>query len=438
MLSLYNSLKNKKEIFDFARRKIKIYTCGPTVYDFAHIGNFRAYIFADILVRYLKFLDYKRFWVMNITDIDDKTILGAKKAHLPLVKFTEKYEKAFFEDLKSLNIERADKYPRAIENIKEIQNLIVVLWEKGLAYEKNGSVYYDISKFEKYGQLSKIVLDEKSKKSRIDNDSYEKRSPADFALWKKSRKGEPHWKLKIENCELIGRPGWHIECSAMAMKYLGKTIDFHLGGVDLKFPHHENEIAQSEGATGKTFSRFWLHNEHLLVEGKKMSKSLGNFYTLRDLIKKGFDPLAFRYLCLQTHWQSKMDFSFRALRAAENALKEIRKLRFRNYDLRIKREKIIKEINVALSDNLDTPQALAILHKQNDFRLWQYFEPVLSLGIKNYELRIKNNIKELIKQREKLRKMGKFEKADVIRKEIKRLGYEIEDTEKGPQIIDIH
>jgi len=165
---------------------------------------------------------------------------------------------------------------------------------------------------------------------------------------------------------------------------------------------------------------------------------LGNFYTLRDLIKKGFDPLAFRYLCLQTHWQSKMDFSFRALRAAENALKEIRKLRFRNYDLRIKREKIIKEINVALSDNLDTPQALAILHKQNDFRLWQYFEPVLSLGIKNYELRIKNNIKELIKQREKLRKMGKFEKADVIRKEIKRLGYEIEDTEKGPQIIDIH
>ncbi len=439
-------------------QKIKVYSCGPTVYDFAHIGNFRAYIFTDTLVRFLKFKKLRPYLVMNITDIDDKTISGAKKKNKKLALFTKEYENAFFEDLKKLNVLPANKYPRATENIKEIQNLITVLYKKGFAYEKDGSVYFDIKKFPKYGQLSKIVLDEKSKQSRLSQDNYDKNTPADFVLWKKSKAGEPSWKLKLMTNDkrqatnlvgrparhatlaLAGRPGWHIECSAMAMKYLGPQINIHLGGVDLMFPHHENEIAQSEAATDRQFARFFLHNEHLLSDNEKMSKSLGNFYTLRDLISRGFDPLSFRYLCLQAHYRSKMNFSFASLRAAENALGEIRKLGQRQSNsrthpfIRLSDNPIIK----ALEDDLDTPKALSILHQENDFRLWEYFEPVLGfglLGIRNKEIGIRGEVKDLINKRQQLRKAGKFAEADKIRKEIESKGYEIEDTEKGPRIL---
>ena len=448
-MKFFNTKNRKKEIFRPSSKEIKIYSCGPTVYDFAHIGNLRAFVFNDILVRYLKFKGFKTKLVSNITDIDDKTILGAQKAKMPLSDFTKKYEKLFFKDIGKLNIQKADKYPRATEHIKEMQNLIKILWKKGYAYEKDGSIYFDISKFKNYGKFSKIDLAGLKEGARVSADLYNKESSGDFVLWKKSKNGEPSWQLAIGGKLLVGRPGWHIECSAMAMKYLGETIDFHLGGIDLVFPHHENEIAQSEAATGKEFSRFWLHNEHLLVDGAKMSKSLGNFYTLPDLIKKGYDPLAFRYLCLQTHYRSKMNFTFKALDAAQNTLDEIRVLDQRQkgqgtllLSHNTHNQGLSLPIVKALDDDLDTPKALAILHKANDFNLWVYFDKVLGLGLKklktqNSKLKTSTQISKLLKERENLRKAGEFEKADKIRLEIEKMGYKIEDTKKGTDIINI-
>jgi cysteinyl-tRNA synthetase len=448
MLTFYNTLSRKKETLKSSKRAIvKIYICGSTVYDFAHLGNLRAYLFSDILVRYLNFRGYKTRSVMNITDVDDKTIKGAKAAGISLREYTKKYEQAFFSDLKSLNIQKADFYPKATECIKEIQDLIKKLWQKGYAYEKDGSVYFDISKFKKYGRLSKINLKGLKKGARVDLDQYEKESPGDFVLWKKAKPNEPFWNLKLpitynlKPKTLFGRPGWHIECSAMAMKYLGETLDFHLGGVDLIFPHHENEIAQSEAATGKKFAKFWLHNEHLLVSGQKMAKSLGNYYTLRDLISRGFDPLAFRYLCLQSHYRSKMNFTWESLKAAERTLKEIRALGQRQKGTvpaqKFTHNQGLSQIERALDDDLDTPKALSILHKANNFRLWLKFDEVLGLNLKSQisKLKITAQISKLLKERERLRKQGKFKEADEIRKKIKEMGYEIEDTEKGPRLV---
>jgi cysteinyl-tRNA synthetase len=451
MLTFYNTLSRKKETLKSSKGAIvKIYICGPTVYDFAHLGNLRAYLFSDILIRYLNFYGYKTRSVMNITDVDDKTIAGAKKAKISLKEYTKKYEKAFFEDLDKLNIQRANIYPRATENIKEIQDLILDLYKKGYAYEKDGSVYFDISKFKNYGCLSKINLKGLKNGARVDLDQYEKESPSDFVLWKKAKPNEPFWNLKLpitynlKPKTLFGRPGWHIECSAMAMKYLGKTLDFHLGGVDLIFPHHENEIAQSEAATGKKFAKFWLHNEHLLVSGQKMAKSLGNYYTLRDLISRGFDPLAFRYLCLQSHYRSKMNFTWESLKAAAITLKDLQTLGQRQSNQNYNTieywsicSKIENKIIKALDDDLDTPRALAILHKANNFGLWLKFDEVLGLNLKSQisKLKITAQISKLLKEREKLRKQGKFKEADEIRKKIKEMGYEIEDTEKGPRLV---
>src|SRR3989339_892084 len=272
-----------------------MYSCGPTVYDFAHIGNFRAYIVADILKRYLKFKGFKIKHVMNITDVDDKTIKGSIEQKISLNQYTEKYTKAFFEDLRTLNIEPADIFPRATEHIKEMVSMIQKLIMNGLAYKgEDNSWYYDISKFRDYGKLSKLKLGELKEGARVKQDSYEKEQAQDFALWKAYDKddGDVFWETDLGK----GRPGWHIECSAMNMKYLGEEFDIHTGGVDLIFPHHENEIAQSIGSTGKKFVHFWIHNEHLLVNGRKMSKSLGNFYTLRDLLSKNYNPRAIRYL----------------------------------------------------------------------------------------------------------------------------------------------
>jgi len=437
-MKFFNTRSKKKETFrPLTQGVVKIYSCGPTVYGPAHLGNLRAYIFADILNRLLNFKGYQTRWVMNITDIDDKTIQGAKKAGVSLKEFTKKNEKNFLKDLKYLNIKKADFYPKATENIKEIQDLIKRLFEKGYAYEKDGSVYFDISRFKNYGKLSHLDLEGVEAGARVDLDQYEKESPGDFVLWKKKKPGEPAWQLNVNGLKLDGRPGWHIECSAMAMKYLGATLDFHLGGVDLIFPHHENELAQSEAATGKPFVRFWLHNEHLLVDGKKMAKSLGNFYILKDLIARGFDPLSFRYLCLQTHYRSKMNFTWESLEAAENTLKEIRKLgqrEFRQSANYSGRSSVIS----ALEDDLDTPKVLAILHKANNFNLWLEFDKVLGLGlgkIKEQRAKIKDEIWSLLEKREELRKQGRFEEADEIREKIQKMGYEIEDTEEGPRLI---
>src|SRR3989338_8353872 len=307
-LKLYNTLTRKKEVFKPIKDKIvNLYTCGPTIYDYAHIGNFRAYICSDILKRYLKYKGFKVKHIMNITDVDDKTIKGANQQKISLKDYTKKYEKIFFEDIEALNIDKADVFPKATEHIKEMIDLVKKLLKNGIAYKsEDGSIYYDISKFKDYGKLSHTKIKELKEGARVNQDSYEKESANDFALWKAYHEedGNIFWQTEIGK----GRPGWHIECSAMSMKYLGSHFDIHAGGVDLVFPHHENEIAQSEAFTGKKFVNYWFHNEHLLVDGRKMSKSLGNYYTLRDLLTKNYNPKAIRYLLLSTHYRQQLNF----------------------------------------------------------------------------------------------------------------------------------
>ena len=307
MIKFFNTLSGRKEEFQpFVSGEVKLYTCGPTVYDYAHIGNFRAYIFEDLLKRFLLFMGFKVTHVMNITDVDDKTIRGAAAQGISLAAFTEIYTKAFFEDIRTLQIAPADHYPRATEHIPEMVAMVKGLIRKGYAYKKDGSYYFSIGKFPEYGKLSKINIEELQPGQRVDADEYEKESVHDFALWKSKKEGEPFWQTEIGP----GRPGWHIECSAMSSKYLGETFDIHCGGVDNIFPHHENEIAQSEALWGKPFVRYWLHCHHLVVDGEKMSKSKGNQFTLRDLLSRNVDPLALRFLLLATHYRKTLNFTF--------------------------------------------------------------------------------------------------------------------------------
>jgi cysteinyl-tRNA synthetase len=322
-LKLYNTLTRKKEAFKPIKKgKVGMYVCGPTIYSFAHIGNFRAYMSADILRRWLKFKGFGIKQIMNLTDVDDKTIRDSKRKGISLSKFTAKYSKIFFEDLDTLNIERAERYPKATDHIKEMAALVNALMKKGLAYRGKDAIYYSIEKFKDYGKLAHLEKAQLKPGARVKQDEYDKEHAHDFALWKLWDKddGNVFWNVEIGGKPSKGRPGWHIECSAMSMKYLGPTFDIHTGGVDLIFPHHQNEIAQSEGATGKPFVRYWLHNEHLLVNGEKMSKSAGNFYTLRDLIKKGHDAMAIRYQLLATHYRQKLNLTDDALKAAKQAV----------------------------------------------------------------------------------------------------------------------
>lgn len=318
-LKFKNTLGGKTEEFKpIEPGKVRLYTCGPTVYFHAHIGNFRAYIFEDLLRRYLKYKGYEVTQVMNITDIDDKTIRDSRAEGLKLKEFTKRYIDAFFEDLDSLGIERADIYPAATDHIDEMVVIIQKLIENGLAYEVDGNYYFKVSKFPGYGQLANLDLTNLKPGARVASDEYEKESVSDFALWKawEPEDGDVYWETPLGK----GRPGWHIECSAMAMKYLGEQFDIHCGGVDNIFPHHVNEIAQSEGATGKKFVNYWMHNEHLIVEGKKMSKSLGNYFTLRDILDKGYPGMAVRYLLISTHYRQQLNFTFDGLDAARSAL----------------------------------------------------------------------------------------------------------------------
>ena len=309
VLSLYNTLTRKKEIFKpLSSESVTLYTCGPTVYNNAHIGNLRTYIFEDLLRRVLIFFEYSVDQVMNITDVDDKTIKGAIEANCSLEAFTKKYKDQFFADLESLSILKAEKYPEATKFIPEMIVLIQSLIEKGYAYERKGNVFFKLEKFEDYGSLAHLgSVDLKQGASNRLSDEYDKDGISDFVLWKaldEERDGKLFWPSPWGN----GRPGWHTECSAMALSLLGETIDIHCGGVDNIFPHHENEIAQAKACTGKHFVNYWLHAEHLLVEGKKMSKSLGNFYTLSDLVEQGFTPREVRMILLQTHYRTQLDF----------------------------------------------------------------------------------------------------------------------------------
>ncbi|MBI5732080.1 MAG: cysteine--tRNA ligase, partial [Candidatus Magasanikbacteria bacterium] len=322
MLKLFNTLTRRLEKFKpLQDKKVGLYTCGPTVYDFAHLGNLRTYIFEDILKRVLLAQGYQVKQVMNLTDVDDKTIKAARESGKALKEITDFYAGAFKKDIKKLNIIFPDKFAPATGYIKEMTTAIQNLLRKGVAYKKGGSVYFSIRKFKPYGRLARLDKEGLKAGARVETDEYEKENPADFALWKawSPSDGKIFWKTALGK----GRPGWHIECSTISAKELGQPFDIHAGAVDLIFPHHENEIAQAEAISGKKFANFWLHGEHLLAEGQKMAKSLNNFYTLRDLEQKGFNPLAFRYLALTSHYRSQLNFTWDSLKAAANALNSL-------------------------------------------------------------------------------------------------------------------
>ena len=320
-MRVFNTLGRKlTEVVPLEAGHLRLYTCGPTVYDVAHIGNLRTFVFEDVLRRHLKAKGWRVTQVMNLTDIDDKTIKGAAKQGVPLSEFTSKYAELFFKDLARLNVEKAERYPRATDHVPEMIALIEKLKERGHTYESEGSVWFKIATFPNYGKLSQIDLTQTRRGERVADDEYEKEDVRDFALWKSAKPGEPAWASPWGQ----GRPGWHIECSAMSMKYLGAHFDMHTGAVDNIFPHHENEIAQSEGATGETFVETWLHAEHLIVDGEKMAKSKGNFYTLDDVLARRDDLAAVRYLLLSVPYRRKLNFTWDALAGAAAAVERLR------------------------------------------------------------------------------------------------------------------
>jgi cysteinyl-tRNA synthetase len=447
-LKLYNTLTRKKQVFKPLHGKwVGLYTCGPTVYNYTHIGNLRTYIFEDILHRVLEYNGYRVKHVMNITDVDDKIIRDAKKAQKLIYEFTEPYEKAFYSDLKKLNIKKAHRYPKATAHIPEMIKIIEALLKKRLAYKADGSIYFDISKFKKYGRLSGLKSRKLKASARVNVDEYTKENAEDFVLWKAVKAGEPWWQAPFGE----GRPGWHIECSVMSMKYLGPTFDIHAGAVDLIFPHHENEIAQSEGATGKPFAKYFIEGEHLLVNGEKMSKSLGNIFTLHNIEVHGFDPLAFRYLILTAHYRSKLNFTWKSLEAAQNALEKLRET-VANLKTEAQRKNAPKQhsnifrekFKNYVNDDLETPRALALLwdiikSKKMDaktkYSLIIDFDKVLGLNLAKIKSeKVPAEILKLAKDRKKYREEKKFKKSDEIRKKIEFLGWTIEDTAQGPKI----
>ncbi len=461
MLKLLNTLTRKKEIFKPLKNKeVRLYTCGPTTYDFAHIGNFRTYVWQDILKRWLVLRGFKVKHVMNLTDVDDKTIKGARKEGVPLKEFTERYNKAFFEDMKTLNIIPANAFPRATGHIKEMVGMIKILMKRGFAYKTNDAIYFDISKFKNYGKLSKLKINELKAGARIRTDLYTKEEAQDFALWKfwDQEDGNVFWDTQIGK----GRPGWHLECSVMSMKYLGKTFDVHTGGIDLIFPHHENEIAQSEATTGKKFVNYWLHGEHLLVEGQKMSKSLGNFYTLRDILDKGYDAKVIRYLLLSANFKHQLNFTFQSLDAAKNTvgslfnfLNRLKDVKNNKSNSKVKGliKKVQKEFSDAMDYNLNTNSALASLFKfinginnlidsngvgKSDAKAVRNvildFDKILGLDLKSAlkERKLPKEAEQLIEDRKRARAKGDYKIADGIRKRLEEeFGIVLEDTKYG-------
>ena len=459
MLKLTNTLTGNLEPFSPDNgNTVRMYTCGPTVYDFAHIGNLRTFVFEDILRRHLRGKDWTLKHVMNITDIDDKIINKAIETGQDIRTYTAPYTEAFFKDCETLRIERPDIVTPATDYIPEMIDLVGRLIQSGYAYPEGESIYYRISRFPSYGRLSRLDKRELKLGARIDVDEYEKEEPRDFVLWKAPKhEKEPRWEAPFGT----GRPGWHIECSAMAMKQLGETLDIHCGGVDNIFPHHENEIAQSEAVTGKPFARFWIHGEHLLVEGEKMAKSKGNFYTLRDLIDRGYDPLAIRYLLVSVPYRKQLNFTFEGLDAARRSLDRIKEFLFRLKSSKFKpgRNPAIsavlttarKQLDAALDDDLNTAQALAAvfglikegnialtegaLEEENRSEILQWFEVVEQrLGIVptvEALVQVDEKIDSLIAQRNEARRNRDFAKADRIKQELLDLDVIIEDTREG-------
>jgi len=457
VIQFFNTLSGRKEAFHPLRAgEVKLYTCGPTVYDYSHIGNFRAYIFEDLLKRFLQFAGLRVFHVMNITDVDDKTIKGATARGVSLSQFTETYIQAFFEDIRRLQIIHADHYPKATDHIPDMVKIISGLLAKGYAYVKDGSVYFSIAKFPDYGKLSKIRLDELQSSERVEADEYEKENAQDFALWKARKEGEPYWDTEIGT----GRPGWHIECSAMSAKYLGERFDIHCGGVDNIFPHHENEIAQSETYFGHPFVSVWLHCHHLIVDGEKMSKSKGNFFTLRDLVARGVDPLDLRFLLLSTHYRKVLNFTFEALDQAKAAVQRIKDFLYelgnrrfaagRSSGIPAYVEKARKKFIDGLSDDLNISVALTALFElikdvnilikeeklqADDAKTLSSFvyslDEVLAFLPPQPEVSLNVEVKDRIRLREKARIDKDYVLADKIRQELLEEGVVLEDTKQG-------
>jgi cysteinyl-tRNA synthetase len=460
MLKFHNTLTNQLEEFQpLNDNEVRLYICGPTVWSFAHIGNFRTFTFGDILRRYLKFKGYNLTHVMNLTDVDDRIINEAKKAEKTIDDFVQPFIEAFWEDADALGLERPDIAPRATHHIAEMIEIIEKLLENGRAYKSDGSIYFRISAFEDYGKLSKINFagNVSGASGRVDTDKYDKESANDFALWKLVDADEPTgWDASFGR----GRPGWHIECSAMAMKYLGETFDIHAGGVDLKFPHHENEIAQSEGATEKQFAKVWLHSEHLKVEGETMSKSLGNFYTFRDLIEKGYSATAIRYLLLSVPYHKQLNFTFETLDGAEQTIARLRDFRKRlqeahlpdgiNTDLQEKVRGYLNDFETAMDDNLNTSVALAALHnlvrevntavahevactEDRSFILHTLdkFDAILGIFGEGSEEILDSEVEALIGERQEARRNRNFARSDEIRDLLSEQGIILEDTKDG-------
>ena len=459
-LKLFNTLTRSVQEFvplDPQRKHVGMYCCGPTVYDFAHIGNWRTFVFADLVRRTLEFSGYTVTHVMNITDVEDKIIKRVREQKTTLRAFTGQFEAAFLDDLKSLSCREPHQKPRATEHVPEIIALIEKLVARGVAYKANdGSVYFSIEKYRgcgcQYGQLLKLNFDELRPGERVSADEYEKESVADFALWKARVQddGDVFWPSPFGE----GRPGWHIECSAMSMTALGETFDLHLGGEDLKFPHHEDEIAQSEGATGKPFVKYWLHGAHLLVEGKKMSKSLGNYFTLRDLVAKGFTGREVRYLLLTSHYRETFNFTLDGLNGAKTALARIdecvSKLReIAGGTTAAPDARAVEAFSAVLADDLNMAAAWGEVFKwvsETNRRIadnslppaeaaaalaaWEKIDSVLGVGTKA-EAEAPAEILALAEARTAAKKAKDFKRADAIRDELKAKGWVIEDTPKG-------
>ena len=458
-LRLYNTLTQEVQPFaPLTDNTVRMYTCGPTVYDFAHIGNFRTFVFYDLLRRWLRASGFQLDHVMNITDVDDKIIRNAVAQNKTLDEYTAVYTKAFLDDCATLRLEQPERLARATEHIKEMADAIQKLEDGGYTYRSDGSVYYRISKFRDYGKLSHNDFSGMVAGARVDVDNYDKADARDFALWKAAKPGEPAWDSGAGH----GRPGWHIECSVMAIQYLGATLDLHAGGIDLIFPHHENEIAQSEALTGKTFSRFWVHSEFLLVEGQKMSKSLGNFYTLRDIFARGVTPEAVRYLLASVPYRKALNFTFDGLASAKTAIERLRNFKFRLNTAKLAdgvNEKIAEHatraltgFRAAMDDDLNTAEALAFVFEflrdantaldAGEFQagnlpganaLLDQFDAVFEVlmpsaaadGISEAE------IEQLIAERTAARKARNFARSDEIRAQLLAADVIIEDTKDG-------
>ncbi len=462
-LRLHNTLTRAKEVFrPQDPKKVRLYTCGPTVYDFAHIGNFRTYVFEDILRRTLGYFGYGVLHVMNITDVDDKTIRGAIAKSVSLDDYTEPYKNAFFEDVETLGLLPAHHYPAATEYISEMIEMIQTLIDKGVAYPgRDGSVYFAISKFPNYGCLSHLKLDElqSGASDRVSSDEYDKDNVSDFVLWKAyddERDGQVFWESPWGK----GRPGWHLECSVMAMQLLGDSLDIHCGGVDNIFPHHENEIAQSEACSGTKFSGLWMHSEHLVVDNKKMSKSLGNFYTLRNLLDKGFNGDQVRYLLMQTHYKTKLNFTLDGLEGAKVALQRLNDFLARMRGIEGdeatgKADQVVHAAAVdfagALADDLNMSAALAtifdmvreinLLADQKAIgkpdaqavieRMRRFNEVLAVLDIEGQSLDIPEDIQQALVERNEARANKNWAEADRLRDVIANAGFTIEDSSSG-------